>query len=470
MKSKKPSHRPNSFQLNMPNVSSKDPVVPWWRLQAQSLVETGPNSPKKRKMVQLAKGLAVPEASMARLNAELDDFCDYVSLAKTEVESRKRLVEQIRDACQTTFGILPYQVQVFGSFAALSVCTFESDVDLAIHGVVDPPPVDTIQELRNTDGDMDGSENEEENDRQYSHANQKKQERILRWKKALAEADIQEQTGDEMGAHDANGRQPSKSLASEEGSEEVEPLFVIDRLGCSDENESSHDPVKNPPGNKETITDDKNNELDEESNDSADKLEGLKDRNRNEGSAMEAGLLLDRQSGKNIPVKTKFPEKIDILNADETVNFKALARSANIEISEGEQEEAMETRPRSRSVVSLCSATTCSDTEDKAWDDSGLEVSFVAEAKATHLTSNSTSPPIGPTGETRAEVVRALNRLSKRLRRLQLAQHSHVRKLARVPIINMLTNFGYECDIAIGGHNGTDTSGYASTQCARFKR
>jgi DNA polymerase sigma len=44
-----------------------------------------------------------------------------------------------------------------------------------------------------------------------------------------------------------------------------------------------------------------------------------------------------------------------------------------------------------------------------------------------------------------------------------------VRKKARVPIMNFVSHFGFECDIAIGGHNGTDTRSYAATQSARFK-
>ena len=34
----------------------------------------------------------------------------------------------------------------------------------------------------------------------------------------------------------------------------------------------------------------------------------------------------------------------------------------------------------------------------------------------------------------------------------------------------MDTPFGYECDVALGGHNGTDTSHYAKKQSERFQR
>lgn len=41
--------------------------------------------------------------------------------------------------------------------------------------------------------------------------------------------------------------------------------------------------------------------------------------------------------------------------------------------------------------------------------------------------------------------------------------------LKGVPIINFQSHFGFEADIAMGGHNGTDTSSYASRQVSKFK-
>lgn len=97
-------------------------------------------------------------------------------------------------------------------------------------------------------------------------------------------------------------------------------------------------------------------------------------------------------------------------------------------------------------------------------DDSGMEVSFVVDAKRT---PTGRSKPVGPQGTTRTQVVKALHKLTRPLRPHSV--NMHVRKHARVPIINMVTRFGFECDIALGGHNGTDTSSYATTQLSRFK-
>jgi hypothetical protein len=99
-----------------------------------------------------------------------------------------------------------------------------------------------------------------------------------------------------------------------------------------------------------------------------------------------------------------------------------------------------------------------------------MEVSFVTSPNQSGASRRSRASVIGPTGKTRTLVVRALNALSRKLRRSQLTAQLTVRKHARVPIINMETIFGYEGDIALGGHNGTDTSAYASTQISRFQR
>jgi len=74
---------------------------------------------------------------------------------------------------------------------------------------------------------------------------------------------------------------------------------------------------------------------------------------------------------------------------------------------------------------------------------------------------------VGPSGTTRTRVVNSLYKLTRPLR--PFASQMHVRKKARVPIINMVTHFGFECDIALGGHNGADTSSYARTQLSRFR-
>eukprot|EP00957_Ditylum_brightwellii_P209970 15364436-Ditylum_brightwellii.AAC.1 len=76
----------------------------------------------------------------------------------------------------------------------------------------------------------------------------------------------------------------------------------------------------------------------------------------------------------------------------------------------------------------------------------------------------------GPTGKTRKKVIAALRLLGKKLWKSPLAHMVEVRRHARVPIINVATRFGFEGDIALGGHNGTDTSHYAAGQVQQYRR
>jgi hypothetical protein len=77
---------------------------------------------------------------------------------------------------------------------------------------------------------------------------------------------------------------------------------------------------------------------------------------------------------------------------------------------------------------------------------------------------------MGPKGKARNQVVSALVSLTRQLRRSNFTHTIECRKGARVPIINCSTRTGFEGDIAIGGHNGVDTSMYAMSQVKRFRR
>lgn len=80
----------------------------------------------------------------------------------------------------------------------------------------------------------------------------------------------------------------------------------------------------------------------------------------------------------------------------------------------------------------------------------------------------SRSQAFGPTGEVRTKVVSALSKLSKHLWKSSFAQNLHVRKNAKVPIICMTTVYGFDSDVAIGGHNGMDTSQYVKSLVQKF--
>lgn len=507
---------------------------------------------------KLLNTISVNAASLEVLNEELDSFGAYVQPTAQECQARNYLVHSIQQMSRQLFHIPADQCQVFGSFAARPVCTFESDVDLAIHGVVEKEDEDD-DELFDDDEDDDGQEpdyeEEEEAPAPTTHPNIKKQEKVLKWKAALKDLDEQQQEDDKK----------------KEAAKEDPPLFIIDRLGAAEEKETrdatstivvtdtSHEPslegdsqfadvsteeepaptddslAKDPPlaqamasqfadaddeaasgsaklpimvgdndsngaddgvpavaggtakqplvvddddDDSKNIDKNKNGNEDLESDDdSADKLEALKSRIRTvTGKNIETADRLrllklpdadDAAHGNNNNEDDEDDDRLERLGLPEAEEINPMN-----DVARDEQQEKVEMiqkpRSRSQSIISLCSATTCSDTEN--WDDSGMEVSFVTEPSATSRVPSRNRPVTGPTGETRTLVVRALNALSRKLRKMQWTQQLTVRKYARVPIINMETRFGYECDIALGGHNGTDTSSYASNQIKRFRR
>jgi hypothetical protein len=78
---------------------------------------------------------------------------------------------------------------------------------------------------------------------------------------------------------------------------------------------------------------------------------------------------------------------------------------------------------------------------------------------------------VGPRGKARTRVISALLSLTRQLRMSSKFTHTiECRTKARVSIINCSTRMGFEGDIAIGGHNGVDTSMYAMSQVKRFRR
>jgi hypothetical protein len=122
--------------------------------------------------------------------------------------------------------------------------------------------------------------------------------------------------------------------------------------------------------------------------------------------------------------------------------------------------------------------------------DSDTDSEFLSPSKATNpkrsmeimelsITSNKISDAgvrpepavVGPRGKVRTRVVSALLSLTRQLRMSSKFTHTiECRTKARVPIINCSTRMGFEGDIAIGGHNGVDTSMYAKSQVKRFRR
>eukprot|EP00980_Cylindrotheca_fusiformis_P021649 scaffold8505_cov130-Cylindrotheca_fusiformis.AAC.15 len=516
------------FQLVMPKTDEKG-HIPWWKSPTSA-------APPAKDM-KILKSVSVDSHSMWLLDQELLDFCKYVQLAPQETQVRDQLIQTIQEGAAERFGISESDIQVFGSYAALPVCTFESDIDLAVWGLVGnrEPSSDTSNELdvavRNEGANSSPKEPLPD------HPNKRKQEKLLKWKAAIDEFEKYLDTDGTKESQESRAETKSvvvsvENTTSHEKLETASSLFVIDRIGAEDENaapaddtahdksttaladkmveltgndangekksavnakasmeaqgrensalgdnltESDADGDRKPAAQEKANIDVQDGEItrqgdnmvdltlsypgsDNSDDDTADKLEGLKSRIAPQTTGGDS--FVARQEMLSLPDAEGLAES-------------SISPSTSIEgvsgIAEGwdDEEEAMidtpKRRDRSHSLVSLSSATTCSDSQ--SLDETGMEVSFFNKpsrrfSASSHATKLS--------DDLRALINSKLNQLTKTIRRAGVATSIAVRKWARVPIINMITKYGFECDIAVGGHNGNDTSAYAATQIARY--
>lgn len=365
---------------------------------------------------------------MDHLNDELIKFANFVRLSESEKRARDYLIEQIKTTCKATFGVDASDCQVFGSFSAQSVCIFESDVDMAIWGVVPcAGSDDEINDERKTQPSLASNRSK--------HPNRKRQERVAKWKEVIDDFIKNEDDGDKdetpvrsvkcriFDSFDKmNGKQNNLGV-NDEAFDADSHLFVVDRTG---------------EGRDDTARVILDTELSCPINDSSTNADQFYIKFNEDIS--DDSILNYRSDSSND-------------TADELENY-------NHKSSQETSEKIGFRRQHGKSLVSLSSSTTCS--VEANLDDSNIEVSFVVSK-----IDKDNEKRNGPTGRARTLVVNSLYRLTRPLR--QHATQMSVRKKARVPIMNFVSHFGFECDIAIGGHNGTDTRSYAATQSARFK-
>jgi len=467
------------FIARFPVIGPKAKTPAWFRKHKPEENSNKESPSQKRQLLNGA--FSVHETAMKHLNNELEDFAAYVRLSPTEIRAREYLIQKIQTSCRNLFGVDSSQCQVFGSFAAQKVCIFESDIDLAIWGVVE---ADNTEKEKETS--LPSSKQVDALAPSDARSDNKKQERINKWKTLIDNASKEimdaSNTTVEEPKDELNPKEDTKSPNNHNqfavlGENEDTPLFVLDRTGDAsdaegngrgtvspDENDSSNGDESNKflekrrrevidltqNSVKSTNSDDDNDgqfddaESDESHSDNADKLENFWSR---------------KSSAETI--ETRPINAIEILESEADGDDG----DSNGEIGEGEVlvdfNDLPKRRPRGQSLVSLSSSTTCS--VQAKLDQSDMEVSYVVDINA-----QSARDKVGPSGNIRTRVVNSLYKLSRPLR--SYASQMHVRKKARVPIINMVTHFGFECDIALGGHNGTDTSSYANTQLSRFRR
>jgi len=81
---------------------------------------------------------------LSQLRRELYKFHSYCLLRPIEVDARIFMLNSIKDICSELYGHLDPILRNYGSFSVREICTFSSDVDVALFGVV---PVDNDDSL-----------------------------------------------------------------------------------------------------------------------------------------------------------------------------------------------------------------------------------------------------------------------------------------------------------------------------------
>ena len=384
-RSQKQKKKKSNFQLQLPAMTSalKAAVVPW--MSSRSGLEEKPrasstsNAKKRPRDQPRLPTDDIPEPLLAQLDRELEAFANYVRLTEAECRSRTHLVEKLETLAKSIFGERRHirfngqppedvRVQVFGSFATKAVCTFTSDVDLALWGVV-PVPQTAIAVKKKPRLIPSGDSKEKST----------KRDRVKKWHEALAAIDTENAMTPDHASLNENEKLGEKSQAF---SSDPSQLFVIDRTG-----DQGMEPGLGSREVETTVQESTKKDL-VTIGDSADTAITV--------SSETAGSY---ENNSNVDADNEASSSQDA--ADKLESFPA-----NASVLKDNRDD--------EHFVSLSSSD--SENEDdcgvSGLDKKEMEVSFVAPAQAA-----SPSRASGPSGRTRLEVVDALGALSRKLRK-----------------------------------------------------
>lgn len=399
----------------------------WWKLSKQTTITTttattdssnNPTTPRQQQQHSLLTD-HFPEDMMTLLDQEMIAFSSYVRLNPIEMAAREHVIQHVTDLAGTVFGT-DAQVQCFGSFATPEVATFASDVDMAVWGVV-PVLVDVFD----TNNDREDAGTIKTNTTPAT-AN-KRESRISKWRHALMELDQsnEEKEVSALGVEDesipAKAKPPVPPNDMKKGrkrSDSTSSLFVLDRDGAVELG------------------------ADEEE---IDALIG-----RAEGNVFQVDRSEEDEDDRDISGKQRSQSPIDLCNESDSDDDSA-----------DKLESLSKQTPNGIAHRSLKTSDSDEDRKFFLSSSDGLEVSFVTNTRA----SNSKKLD----GETRQLVINSLRTLGRALWRSPVMTRVEVRHRAKVPIVTTDTKLGFEADVAVGGHNGADTSQFAASQVAKYQ-
>jgi hypothetical protein len=442
----------------------------------------------------------------------------------------------------------------FGSFATQEICTFASDVDMCVWGIVKgetttkPPQLEFV-------GGGDDSEEDEEDASQYERGETMlvkdrdecavlTESSLLRTMDAIQSAASvkQKKSVVDLVATDQVDKSSGKDVShnvSGSGTDAGDGLFFIDRVGEEretteeDTTEPSND--EKPAATKESLSDEQpqqkkavkkskqkqntesfqfvfdvdgvqelGGEVDDLVESSADAVASSQTNDKS-NAQQKARAIPIQQVTVNSPQNDELEpgtfaafgnlsedainvdddsdaddgSDVVVLDDDDSADKMSSFYSRKEEEPQDQKETHKEDRRKPKrdhrdfDVISVGDSSSDESTAgDKTNSDEVLELSLTSNnvrgisAKSAPITK----PVFGPTGKIRMRVVSVLQSLTTQLRRSSFTHTIECRSRAKVPIINCNTRTGFEGDIAIGGHNGVDTSAYAMTQVKRFFR
>jgi hypothetical protein len=444
---------------------------------------------------------SLPKSSISALQNEIEAFVQYIRLTPQEIAARKSVINHVTELSHNLWH-QDVKIQPFGSFATLNVCTFQSDIDLALWNVVPTENVDdgfcnNDSEKEYVFGEESGvvmSENSLSRTMQAlknENPHQKgKKDRINEWKKILEEVDLANASSSPSPSPSPSkdphtkskkkfATKPKPDADGKQSSEKPPPFdFVIDRKGIPElggeinEEESTSAARSNQKQEEVIVIDDSD---DGDDDDSVDKMNVFHQRqhaaelgisNVKDDQVIHIDSSDDSNDSDNLAQVTRRTRSHGT-NVNDTCDYSDEDEIDDSNYVNKRGPVARRTRSHNAHLFAkrdnIYSDENSCSSEASSYDGFELNISNVGQPRKTANT-------IGPTGNIRTKVVNALSLMGKRLRKSPFAQNLQVRRNARVPIICLTTRYGFDADVALAGHNGTDTSHYVRKLVEKFDR
>uniref|UniRef100_A0A7S2P2B0 Poly(A) RNA polymerase mitochondrial-like central palm domain-containing protein n=1 Tax=Leptocylindrus danicus TaxID=163516 RepID=A0A7S2P2B0_9STRA len=311
----------------------------------------------------------------------------------------------IQELCREQWGS-DAKVQNYGSFAVGSICTFSSDIDLALWGVVPT-----------------------EEETHHNHFTFPRDP----WK-----SDVDEYIADDVSTF---------TMDADDGSVDLDKEYE-EKASSTDELDSSN----NEPRKKTEVA---NSIVDlaafDESSYPGDQtlfFIDTKPMGQTTGEAVvEAGegSSLNQSGIDLIDCKGGSYRSGDAVNSTPSL-AKGVKESCNNIVDEFEKTESHDARKEETNWQVL--------NDDGSDYNDDVEVSYFSKKSPVKLSA-------ALSDEMRLKVNAVLKKIDRKCRkRRQFTQVTHI-KSAKVPIMQSKTVFNFECDLSIGGHNGSDTNNLA---------